>query len=149
MVNHNSDSNITSAKPPPNVAGADGTSKTNGIGVGLPVPALHAPLSSNDWSANLPATAHVQFFRATDWSATPLGPINQWSLALRIHVFTVFADSHPACVYWGRNKVAIYNEPFGVLAVGRLRPIRRHCTDISLGRCTSRSNGPSLSRCLS
>jgi hypothetical protein len=75
------------------------------------------PLEYDDWSSKLPSTNHVRFFQTTDWSATLLGPLHQWNVALRIHVFTMFADSKPSCLYWGPQKTAIYNEPFALLAV--------------------------------
>ncbi|KAF5872318.1 putative histidine kinase m3ypp protein [Botrytis fragariae] len=65
-----------------------------------------------DWTSDLPNSEHVQFFKNTNWAATQLGPLESWSLALRLHTFTTFADSRPACLYWGPERVAIYNENF-------------------------------------
>jgi hypothetical protein len=78
---------------------------------------VQSPLERDDWAENIPYTDHVHFFRSTNWSASILGPLKNWSLALRIHVFTIFAESRPSCIYWGEHKVAIYNEGFGMLAV--------------------------------
>jgi len=75
-------------------------------------------LERDDWTVDLPSTEHVSFFRATDWSASLLGPLESWSLALRLQTFTLFADSRSSCIYWGPDKVAIYNEHFAVLAGG-------------------------------
>ncbi|RDW80980.1 hypothetical protein BP5796_05678 [Coleophoma crateriformis] len=75
-----------------------------------------SPLESRGWSADLPATAHVEFFRSRNWDDNLLGPLEQWGLALRIHMHTLFADSRPSCIYWGARRVAIYNEAFVPLA---------------------------------
>ncbi|KAF7947546.1 hypothetical protein EAE96_008632 [Botrytis aclada] len=65
-----------------------------------------------DWTSDLPNSEHVRFFRNVNWAATHLGPLESWGLALRLHTFTTFADSRPACLYWGPERVAIYNENF-------------------------------------
>ncbi|CAD6448745.1 04b207cb-7464-4184-be93-e9a48a92aab6 [Sclerotinia trifoliorum] len=74
-----------------------------------------------DWTLDLPDSQHAQFFRSTDWAATPLGPLESWGLALRLHTFTTFSDSRPACLYWGQHRVAIYNEHFITMA-GKTHP---------------------------
>ncbi|ESZ95196.1 putative histidine kinase M3C8p [Sclerotinia borealis F-4128] len=74
-----------------------------------------------DWTLDIPETEHVQLFRATDWAATPLGPLESWGLALRLHTFTTFSDTRPACLYWGPERVAIYNEHFIIIA-GKTHP---------------------------
>ncbi|KAF3040586.1 hypothetical protein E8E11_005475 [Didymella keratinophila] len=55
----------------------------------------HAP--EHDWTEDLPKTDHVRFFRETDWSF-------------------VLADSRAACLWWGPDLVAIYNEHYAPLA---------------------------------
>lgn len=81
-----------------------------------------SPLDGADWTCNIPDSEHVRFFRSTDWAATELGPLSTWSLALRIHIFMLFSDSKPACLYWGPRRIAIYNEAFVPLA-GKAHPI--------------------------
>ena len=63
-----------------------------------------------DWTDNLPPTAHVDFFKEVDWGATYLGPLHTWSLSLRLHVSTLLADCRAAVIYWGPERVAICNE---------------------------------------
>ena len=58
------------------------------------------PLDCDDWTDGLPATAHVRFFKSTNWAATALGPLKDWNLALRLHTHSIFADSRSACLYW-------------------------------------------------
>ncbi|GAB7355521.1 hypothetical protein MBLNU459_g6005t1 [Dothideomycetes sp. NU459] len=80
-----------------------------------------APLHRADWTCDIPDSDHVAFFKSVDWAATLLGPVSQWSNALRLYTYNVFADSRPAVMYWGPNKVAIYNEAFVPLA-GKAHP---------------------------
>lgn len=54
----------------------------------------------HDWTLDLPQTAHVRFFRETDWSRSALGPLQSWDDTLRIFVRLVLADSRAACIWW-------------------------------------------------
>lgn len=56
--------------------------------------------SEHDWTADLPKSDHVRFFRETDWSKSSLGPLHTWSPTLRLFVGFVFADSRAACLWW-------------------------------------------------
>ncbi|KAH7394557.1 hypothetical protein BKA66DRAFT_411005 [Pyrenochaeta sp. MPI-SDFR-AT-0127] len=71
-----------------------------------------------DWTANLPQTDHVRFFRSTDWVRTSLGPLNDWSPTLRLFAGFVLVDSRAACLWWGPTSdlTAIYNEAYAPLA---------------------------------
>lgn len=70
----------------------------------------------HDWTEDLPKTDHVRFFRETDWSQTKLGPLNTWSPTLRLFTGFVLADSRAACLWWGEDLVAVYNEHYVPLA---------------------------------
>jgi hypothetical protein len=75
------------------------------------------PISlAHDWTEDLPQTDHVRFFRETDWTHTSLGPLAVWNTTLRLFVGFVFADSRAACLWWGPDAVAIYNEGFKVMS---------------------------------
>jgi PAS domain S-box-containing protein len=50
--------------------------------------------------------------RAFDWSATPLGPIAEWPGALRIAVDQMMSSLFPACLFWGSDLIAIYNDGY-------------------------------------
>ncbi|KAF3002539.1 hypothetical protein E8E13_007158 [Curvularia kusanoi] len=69
-----------------------------------------------DWTEDLPKTDHVRLFRDTDWSKSSLGPLNTWSPALRLFTGFVLADSRAACLWWGKDLVAVYNEHYAPLA---------------------------------
>ncbi|KAI9742385.1 MAG: hypothetical protein M1818_003918 [Claussenomyces sp. TS43310] len=73
-------------------------------------------LIRDTWTDDLPSTDHVRSFTSKDWSASRLGSLKQWPAALRLHAFTVFADSRPSCIIWGPERVVIYNEAFRPLA---------------------------------
>ncbi|KAF4633536.1 hypothetical protein G7Y89_g4572 [Cudoniella acicularis] len=80
-----------------------------------------SPLSQPRWVSNLPTTSHIEFFKATDWSSTPLGPLESWGTALRLYTQTVLTNSEPSCLYWGKTRIAVYNEAFAPLA-GKAHP---------------------------
>jgi hypothetical protein len=79
----------------------------------LPLEACHADLMPDcDWTQDLPQSAHVDLFRATDWARNGLGPFDSWSDTLRLFTGFVMADSRAACLWWGPGAVAIYNTHF-------------------------------------
>jgi signal transduction histidine kinase len=77
-----------------------------------------------DWTRlpdlpNLPP--HIQFTRSVDWAATSLGPVSGWESDLRGMCNLIMASPHPAAMYWGPEHVAIYNEPY-ILLAGQKHP---------------------------
>jgi len=50
--------------------------------------------------------------RAHDWSATPLGPLGQWPLALRSAVTGVLDNPFPMVMGWGPDLITIYNDAY-------------------------------------
>lgn len=78
-------------------------------------------LAHHDWTDDIADGDHVRFFKSIDWAATPLGPLEQWSLPLRLFTHQALADSRPVVLYWGPRKVAVYNEAFVPLA-GKAHP---------------------------
>ncbi|KAJ4322435.1 hypothetical protein N0V94_002422 [Neodidymelliopsis sp. IMI 364377] len=70
----------------------------------------------HDWTEDLPKTDHVRFFRETDWSKSSLGALSTWSPTLRLFTAFVLADSRAACLWWGEDLVAVYNEHYAPLA---------------------------------
>jgi hypothetical protein len=53
--------------------------------------------------------------RAKDWSATPLGPIEQWPQSLRTTVSLCLASNFPINIIWGPEHTQIYNDGYRVL----------------------------------
>ncbi|MEH0819816.1 MULTISPECIES: SpoIIE family protein phosphatase [unclassified Micromonospora] len=50
--------------------------------------------------------------RATDWSATPLGPVQSWPAELRAAVRSVLPSKIPMLLWWGPELVQIFNDPY-------------------------------------
>jgi PAS domain S-box-containing protein len=50
--------------------------------------------------------------RTMDWSGTSLGPVDSWPNCLRNVVDVVLESCQPACVAWGRELQAVYNDAF-------------------------------------
>ncbi len=53
-----------------------------------------------------------ELIRAKDWSATPIGPVDSWSPALRTMVRFLLANRFPLLLWWGPEYVSIYNDPY-------------------------------------
>jgi PAS domain S-box-containing protein len=52
--------------------------------------------------------AHL--IRERDWSATPLGPIEDWPSSLKIAADMVVACGFPMLLLWGRDLIQLYND---------------------------------------
>jgi PAS domain S-box-containing protein len=50
--------------------------------------------------------------RSYPWDRTALGPIDQWSAALRIAVDAMVSSKFPQCLFWGPDLIAIYNDGY-------------------------------------
>lgn len=79
-------------------------------------------LQGGCWTDTLLQDEHFHLFRNTDFAKTSLGPVSDWDTSSRFYTSMLFADSRPACIYWGpEERIAIYNQDFGVL-LGALHP---------------------------
>src|SRR5689334_23253343 len=50
--------------------------------------------------------------RETDWSQTPLGPMEGWSRSLRTMVRILLANRFPLLLWWGPDYISIYNDAY-------------------------------------
>ncbi len=50
--------------------------------------------------------------RATEWAATPLGPIEGWPTALRVVLGTMLKSRNPMLLYWGPQLIHFFNAAF-------------------------------------
>ncbi len=50
--------------------------------------------------------------RTLDWSETSLGPIDGWSVALRMMVSFLLANRFPLLLWWGPEYASIYNDAY-------------------------------------
>ena len=59
--------------------------------------------------------------RAMDWSATPLGPLQDWPQSLRTSVSLCLSSTFPILVAWGPDDIQIYNDAYRPIC-GDLHP---------------------------
>jgi signal transduction histidine kinase/DNA-binding response OmpR family regulator len=50
--------------------------------------------------------------RATDWSKTPIGPVEGWSQSLRMMVSLLLANRFPTLLWWGPEFCQLYNDAY-------------------------------------
>jgi PAS domain S-box-containing protein len=60
--------------------------------------------------------------RAFDWSTTPLGPIESWSLALLTMVRIMLSNRFPILLWWGSEYITMYNDPY-IPVLGEKHPM--------------------------
>lgn len=77
--------------------------------------------NGEDWSDSLPINDGTKFFKSIDWFLSTLGPLEEWPATLRFAVRLMLSDSRGACIYWGDEWVAIYNEVYTPMA-GQAHP---------------------------
>jgi signal transduction histidine kinase len=63
-----------------------------------------------DWLAG--GGEMAKLIKATDWSRTPLGPIESWPQSLRTVVSLAQASNSPISLAWGPHHVQIYNDGY-------------------------------------
>ncbi|HEY7236753.1 MAG TPA: ATP-binding protein [Gemmatimonadaceae bacterium] len=76
--------------------------------------------------------ARIQAF---DWGGTPIGPIESWSLSLRMMVSFLLANRFPLLLWWGPDYIQLYNDAYRpVLGVkhprGLGQPVRECWSEI-------------------
>jgi signal transduction histidine kinase len=60
-----------------------------------------------------------ELIRAKDWSASSLGPMEQWPMGLRTALGICVEFPTPCCIVWGRERAQLYNDRYAQLAVAR------------------------------
>jgi len=60
--------------------------------------------------------------RATDWSATPLGPVTGWPQSLRAAVRLMLTSRFPMWLGWGEQLTFFYNDAYGAMTLGAKHP---------------------------
>jgi PAS domain S-box-containing protein len=69
--------------------------------------------STHEWLAG--GGEMSRLILATDWSATPLGPIDTWPPNLRTTVSLCLASNFPINIIWGPEAIQIYNSGYRVV----------------------------------
>ncbi|GJE25689.1 PAS domain-containing protein [Methylobacterium organophilum] len=54
--------------------------------------------------------------RARDWSATPLGPVDGWSLEMRATVANIVNSPVAKVLMWGPDHIMLYNDAYAAIA---------------------------------
>jgi Stage II sporulation protein E (SpoIIE)/PAS fold len=68
----------------------------------------------------LVAESAREVFASIDWSCTPLGPVDRWSLRLRVMVEVVLTNRFPMVVLWGPDmRHVVYNDGYAMLIGSR------------------------------
>lgn len=60
-----------------------------------------------------------QRIRDYDWSATPLGPIDQWPQSLRTCIRIMLTSRQPIWIGWGQQLIKLYNDPYRAIVGGK------------------------------
>jgi hypothetical protein len=53
-----------------------------------------------------------ELVRSIDWSKTPLRAITSWSVGLKTAVSFVLSSRYPMVLFWGPERVQLYNDAF-------------------------------------
>jgi signal transduction histidine kinase len=56
-----------------------------------------------------------ELLRGTDWSRTPLGPVEAWPKALVGYVEMILAMPTPAVMFWGPQQTQLYNDGYAAI----------------------------------
>lgn len=67
-----------------------------------------------------------------NWNNTPLGPIDQWPVSLRIAVDMMLNSSFPKCIVWGAGLTTIYNDAFKPILGSKPEALGRSFSDVWL-----------------
>ena len=69
--------------------------------------------------------------RALDWSKTALGPVEGWPQSLRSAVSTCIGSRFPIVLYWGPQRVVLYNDAYAEI-LGAKHPwaLGRACEEV-------------------
>src|ERR1700712_3675590 len=57
--------------------------------------------------------------RATDWSQTPVGPVESWPQSLRMMVSFLLANRFPLLLWWGPQFCQFYNDAYQPILGGK------------------------------
>lgn len=68
--------------------------------------------------------------RHFDWANHVLGPVQEWSVALRFSVEIVLSSSFPKCLMWGDERTLIYNDAFISILGDKPDALGRPCREV-------------------
>ncbi len=54
----------------------------------------------------------ASLIQAFDWTATPVGPSDQWPESLKTILGVALASNHPMLIWWGKDLIQFYNDAY-------------------------------------
>jgi PAS domain S-box-containing protein len=75
-------------------------------------PSIRHKATSNPEDLIRSKSRMADLIRVHDWSSTALGPIEDWSEALLLSANLMLSCAFPSLVFWGKELVQLYNDPF-------------------------------------
>ncbi|KAI7082112.1 histidine kinase [Hortaea werneckii] len=54
--------------------------------------------------------SYLRFVKSFDWASTAVGPMDTWSMQLRLTVVSIMRNPAPRLIIWGEGKTFIHNE---------------------------------------
>ena len=60
-----------------------------------------------------------ELIRQKDWSATSLGPVNEWPNSLRTCIRIMLTSRQPMWIGWGHELIKFYNDPYKTIVGGK------------------------------
>lgn len=85
------------------------------IGTSESKPATNSDLPALNSYLDQDKLAFLDVVSGVDWASTPIGKEDAWPPRLRQIFCQIMADSHPNVIYWGEERVIIYNHAFSKL----------------------------------
>src|ERR1022692_3398840 len=64
----------------------------------------------------------ASLIRTTDWSKTPLGPVESWPQSLRTAVSICLGSRHPIVLWWGPERWMFYKDGYRPMLGGGTPP---------------------------
>jgi PAS domain S-box-containing protein len=65
------------------------------------------------------ASQAAELIAARDWSATGLGPANDWPVALRTLVDVMLGSNQPMFIVWGAERTLLYNDAYAEILASK------------------------------
>lgn len=81
---------------------------------------------SSDWLIGDDMT--TELVRSLDWSATPIGPREQWPPELKTITNLIMSNPLPSAILWGNDLIFIYNQEYSIIAGDRHPGAMGRCT---------------------
>jgi PAS domain S-box-containing protein len=73
----------------------------------------------------------AELIRQTDWSGTPLGPLDKWPQSLRSAISICLGSRFPIVIYWGAEFVVLYNDAYAqILGSKHPQALGKRCREV-------------------